>query len=110
MLTPPGAGTINNRDPVVIMRSDDGGVEVLAEDRAYLLPSGSLHDLLFFGNRVRLTEDGLEVDGAVAWPGPDRRWINFAIGGVHYLLQRSRLVWVARGDVPVDRLCCVGVR
>ena len=110
MLNTPATDPADRREPVVIMRSEDGGVEVLAEDRTYLLPHGSLRDLLFYGRQVRLIEGGLEADGAVAWPGPDRHWVNFVIGGIHYLVHRSRLVWVARGEIPADRLCCTGVR
>ncbi|MEN6517907.1 MAG: hypothetical protein ABFC38_06900 [Methanospirillum sp.] len=85
-------------DPVVIMRSDDGGIELLAEDRTYALGIEALRHLLFFGNRVRLSGD------AVAWPGADRRWICFVLEGAMYIVSRYRLVAVARGSVPADWL------
>ena len=84
--------------PVVIMRSDDGGIESLAEDRTYALGIERLRHLLFFGNRVRLAGE------AVAWPGADRRWICFVLDGAAYIISRYRLVAVARGSVPADWL------
>lgn len=108
MLTLPGAGPITGRDPVVIMRSSDGGVDVLTEDRTYLLPRGSLRDLLFFGNRVFLVDNGEETKDAYALPRRD--WISFWIDGASHIIHRSHFVRVVRGDIPVDRLCCVGVR
>ncbi len=86
-------------DPIVIMRADDGGVELLAEDRTYTLGIEALRHLLFFGNRVRLAGG----DG-VAWPGADRRWICFILDGAAYVVGRYRLVAVARGSVPADWL------
>ena len=88
----------------MIMRSDGGGIDLLAEDATYRLPAEGLRALLFYGNRVRLTEGWVETDRGLAMPGPDRRWIRFVLGGTHYLIHRSRLGWVARGDVPADRL------
>jgi hypothetical protein len=85
--------------PVVIMRSEDGGIELLAEDRTYVLGIEAMRHLLFFGNRVRL--DGGD---AVAWPGADRRWICFVLDGGMHVISRYRLVAVARGSVPADWL------
>lgn len=87
-----------------MMRSDDGGIELLAEDRTYALGIEALRHLLFFGNRVRLTEGGTGSDRAVAWPGADRRWICFVLDGGMYVVSRYRLVAVARGSVPADWL------
>ncbi|MEN6341748.1 MAG: hypothetical protein ABFC89_04225 [Methanospirillum sp.] len=87
----------------MIMRSDDGGIELLAEERTYALGLDGLRHLLFFGNRVRL--DGGD---AVAWPGADRRWICFVLDGAMYIIGRHRLVAVARGSVPADWLDRLG--
>ncbi|MEN6517971.1 MAG: hypothetical protein ABFC38_07225 [Methanospirillum sp.] len=46
------------------MRGEDGGIDVLTEDRTYTLAAGSLRSLLFLGNRVRLSGGD-----AAAWPG-----------------------------------------
>ena len=110
MLSLPADHGVDRPEPIVVMRSEDGGLDVLEEDRTYRLPPGDLRALLFFGNRVRLNEGGAASETAAAWPGPDRRWICFAIEGTRYLIHRSRLVWVARGDVPADRLVPAGVR
>lgn len=110
MLNIPATDLADRPDPIVVMRNADGGLDVLDEARTYRLPPGDLRALLFFGNRVRLNEDGVVSETAAAWPGPDRRWICFAIEGTQYLIHRSRLVWVVRGDVPADRLVPAGVR
>jgi len=81
------------------MRGEDGGIDVLTEDRTYTLAAGSLRSLLFLGNRVRLSGGD-----AAAWPGPDRRWICFALEGARYLTTHPRFVAVVRGEVPVERL------
>lgn len=94
---PPGRSAA--APPIVIMRSDDGGIELLAEDRTYALELASLRHLLFFGNRVRLSGGD-----AVAWPGADRRWICFILDGAACIISRYRLVAVARGSVPADWL------
>lgn len=91
-------------DHVVLLCGEDGGIDVLAEDRTYALPAEALRPLLFFGNRVRLAVNGTETDRAVAWPGSDRRWIYFILNGAAYIIGRSRLVAVARGDIPADML------
>jgi hypothetical protein len=92
----------------VIMCDRDGGVEVLAQERTFTIGAALLRDLLFFNNRVFLTENG--EPAKMAYVVPDRKWINFWIDGIHHVIQRSRFVWVARGDIPVDRLHCVGDR
>jgi len=95
-------GRADAAPPVVIMQSEDGGIEVLAEDRTYTLGLDDLRHLLFFGNRVRLE------GGGMAWPGPDRRWCCFVLDGAMYIINRHRLVAVARGSVPADWLDRLG--
>jgi hypothetical protein len=85
-------------------RSRSGGLEVVAEGRTYGLPAGAVHTLLALGRSVRLTEGGVETNRALAWPGPDRRWICFKVDGVPYRIPCIRLLWVARGDISSDRL------
>jgi hypothetical protein len=91
-------------DPVVVLRSDDGGIDVLAEDGTFGVPPGALRTLLFFGNRIRLIDRGAETDRAVAWPGPSRRWICFSLDDILYRISRSRLVAVVCGEIEAERL------
>ncbi|MEN6341841.1 MAG: hypothetical protein ABFC89_04700 [Methanospirillum sp.] len=104
MLTPPAGAIAGSPEPIVIMLSEDGGIEVLAEDRTYLVPPASLRTLLFLGNCVLLIEDGDATGRAYAQPAPNRDWIDFRIDGAAYIIHRSWLVRVARGIVPADRL------
>lgn len=106
MLNPPAL----DREPVVIMWTGDGGIEVLAEDRTYLLPKASLRDLLFLGNRVPLLKNGEATERAFASPVPFPHWITVSLDGERHLVHRMCFVRVARGDVPVDRLRRVGGR
>ncbi len=91
--------------PVVVMRSEHGGLELLAEDRTYALALEEVRHLLFYGNRVRLAGGD-----AVAWPGADRRWICFVLDGAMHVISRFRLVAVLRGSVPADWLCRLEAR
>jgi hypothetical protein len=104
----PLASRERREEPVVVLRGEDGGIEILTEDRAYRVPRGALRDLLFYGNRVRLERDGPGPGAAVAWPGSDRGGICFLLDGMAYVIGRSRLVGVARGDQPADWLVRLG--
>ncbi|MEN6343076.1 MAG: hypothetical protein ABFC89_11030 [Methanospirillum sp.] len=90
----------------MIMRSDGGGIEVLAGDRAYALSKRELRGLLFLRIRVDLNEDG--SDRATVGPWSDRRWVRFLLGGRPYLISSDRVIAVLRGDVPADELVRVG--
>ena len=94
--------------PVVVMPCGPNAIEVLTETATYRLAAEGLRALLFLGNTVELAVDGPGAGPATAAPALDRRWIRFVLAGTHYLIHRSRLVWVARGDIPVDRLVCAG--
>lgn len=91
--------------PVVILRRPDGGIDVLAEERNYVLEPDDLVPLLFWGHRVHLAGGR-----GVAWAGPDRRWICFALEGVAHLVERARLVRVLKGQVAAERLAPAGSR
>lgn len=95
--------------PVVVMPCGPNAIEVLTETATYRLAAEGLRALLFLGNTVELAVDGPGAGPATAAPALDRRWIRFVLAGTHYLIHRSRLVWVARGDIPVDRLVCAEV-
>ena len=94
--------------PVVVMPAGPNAIEVLTETATYRLAAEGLRALLFLGNTVELAVDGPGAGPATAAPALDRRWIRFVLAGTDYLIHRSRLVWVARGDIPVDHLVVTG--
>ncbi len=97
-------------EPVVIMRSDDGGIEILAEDRTYTLTKRELRALLFLRHRVVLEEDEDGTERATAAAGPfNRRWIGFSLAGTRYYTSREKIVAVLLGRAPAEELFRAGV-
>ena len=94
--------------PVVVMPCGPNAIEVLTETATYRLAAEGLRSLLFLGHTVELAVDNPDAGPATAMPTLDRRWIRFVLAGTDYLIHRSRLVWVARGDIPVDHLVVTG--
>lgn len=104
---PLGAGTLGTEerpydDTLVVMRTEDGGLEILGEDLMLLLSPDDVRVLLFFGSTVEL--DGPTGTRATIGVDPRRYAIVLVLEGRAYRAPRWAITAVARGRLPVAYL------
>ena len=87
---------------LVVMRTEDGGLELLAEDLTLLLSPDDVRTLLFYGSTVELEGPG----GTTATIGVDpRRYaVVLVLEGRVYRAPRWSITAVARGRLPAAYL------
>jgi hypothetical protein len=95
----------SHSETFVVMRTGDGGLELLGEDRTLALSPDDVRILLFYGSTVEL-EGSEPPGGATAAIGVDpRRYaVVLAFGGRAYHAPRWAITAVARGRLPVAYL------
>jgi hypothetical protein len=93
-----GAARVPLDDTFVVMRTEDGGLELLAEDLTLRLSPDDVRTLLFYGSTVEL--DG--PDGAIAAIGvePRRYAVVMALEGRTFRAPRWAITAVAHGRLP----------
>lgn len=106
----PRASVLPSDETIVVMRAEDGSLELLAESATLRLAADDLRLLLFYGSPVDLElEDGSRATVAV---DPRRDSVVLTLGGRPYLAPRWAIRAVARGRLPVAYLragrCFVG--
>jgi hypothetical protein len=101
------AGTTGTDDALtdetlIVMRTEDGGLELLGEDVTFLLSPDDVRTLLFYGSTVELEGPG----GATATIGVDpRRYaLMLVLEGRVYRAPRWAITAVARGRLPAAYL------
>ncbi len=87
---------------LVVMRTEDGGLEFLAEDLALLLSPDDVRTLLFYGSKVELEGPG-GTTGAIG-VDPRRNTVVLVLEGRVYRAPRWSLTAVASGRLPAAYL------
>lgn len=97
-----GADDASCDDALVVMRTEDGGLELLGDEVTLLLSSDDVRTLLFYGSTVELEGPG----GATATISvdPRRYTLVLVLDGRVYRAPRWAITAVARGRLPAAYL------
>jgi hypothetical protein len=97
-----GADRVAPDDTLVVMRTEGGGLQILAEELTLSLSPDDVRTLLFYGSTVEL--DGPEGATAAIGVEPRRYAIVLILKGRAYRAPRWAITAVARGRLPVAYL------
>jgi hypothetical protein len=89
-------------ETLVVLRTEDGGMELLGEEVTLLLSPDDLRTLLFYGSAVEL--EGAAGATAVLTVDPRRYAITLVIGNRAFRAPRWAIQAVARGRLPAAYL------
>ena len=96
------AAILPSDETIVVMRADDGSLELMAESTTLRLSADDLRLLLFYGSPVEIDLEG--GSRAVLTVDPRRYAVILALGRRLFLAPRWVIRAVARGRLPVGYL------